>query len=241
VTGSGRVDVQLIKLLIGCILCCMSEASELRHDVVDLVLAREERLGEHLHGHGRLSGEHGEGGRDDAGRLAVEHGDEYGVAGAGVELEVLQAAGHDEELVLPDHLGEEAVGPRGEADQDLALQHHDELGGARVRVRRVEPAGGQVDARDGDAQRVEARERGHGGARGVGAERVGGARGGRDGAGEEVLVHHRRLRLAREPVDRRRGPHVGHAGVLERRRVREGAGDGHRHQQQHAERGGPSS
>jgi len=142
---------------------------------------------------------------------------------------VLQAAGHDEELVLPDHLGVEAVGRRREADHDLAPEHHDELGGARVRVRRVEAARREVDARDGDAQRVEPRERGHGGARGVGAERVRGAGRGRDGGGEEVVVHHGGRRLAR-PL------RVRHAKVLERRRVRERAGDGRREQQQRSER-----
>jgi hypothetical protein len=150
---------------------------------------------------------------------------------------VLQAPGHDEELVLPDHLGVEAVGPRREADHDLAPEHHDELGGARVRVRRVEPSRREVDARDGDAQRVEPRERGHGGARGVDAERVRGAGRGRDGAGEEVVVHHGGLRLARQL----RGLRVHHAEVLERRRVRQCAGDGRREQQQRAEHEGGTS
>ena len=41
------------------------------------------------------------------------------------------------------------------ADVECAVEHEDELGGARVRVRRVEPAWHVVDAGQRDAQRVQ--------------------------------------------------------------------------------------
>mgnify|MGYP003703349841 CR=1 FL=1 len=93
----------------------------------------------------------------------------------------------------------ELVGGGELADVELAVEDEDDLGGARVGVRRVEAAGGVVDAGEGDAQGVEARDLLDVGAGDHGAGGgVGGGAGAGAHAGEEVV--RRRVRLAREPV-----------------------------------------
>jgi hypothetical protein len=116
-----------------------------------------------------------------------------------VLLEVDEPPGEDEDVPLVDDLGEELVGSGDEADLERALEHEDDLGGARVRVRRVLAARGVVDARDRDAQGVHAGELLHVGRRHHGARRVVGVAGVPETREEEVV--RRNVRLAGEPID----------------------------------------
>jgi hypothetical protein len=115
-----------------------------------------------------------------------------------VLLEVDEPPGEDEDVTLTDDLGEELVGGGDEADLERALQDEDDLGGARMRVRRVLAARGIVDARDGDTQGVHAGELLHVGRRHHGARRVVGVARVPQPREEEVVRRH--VRLAREPV-----------------------------------------
>jgi hypothetical protein len=166
--------------------------------VVHLAAADAEGLGEDVGGHGRHGAEerHGDGLR--ALELAVEGGDDGGGAVPPVLLEVDEAAREDEDVALGDGLGEERVGGGDEADLERAVEDEDDLGGARVRVRRVLAARRVVDARHGDAQRVHARELLHVGRRHHGARRVVGVARVPQPVEEEVV--RRKVRLAREPV-----------------------------------------
>jgi hypothetical protein len=128
----------------------------------------------------------------------VERRHDSGGLLAGVQLEVHEAARKREDVAGGDGPGDELVGGGDEADVERAVEHEDQLGGARVRVRRVEPAGGVVDADEGDAQRVEPRDLLHVGAGDHGAGGAGdGARLG-DDVGEKVVRGG--VRLARESV-----------------------------------------
>ena len=106
-----------------------------------------------------------------------------------------------------------------EADVHLALDDGEHLGGARVRVRRVEAARGDVEARHGDAQRVEPRQRAHVHQCHLGAERVGGVAGVLEAREGEVGRGYLRCVLAHQPVHEHGGGGVGDAEVLERARV----------------------
>jgi hypothetical protein len=171
---------------------------ELGLDVAHLLAPDLERLGEHVGRHlGRRPEErHGDGLR--AGELAVERRHDGGGLLAWVRLEVHEAAREREDVAGGDGLGDELVGGGDEADVERAVEHEDQLGGARVRVRRVEPAGGVVDAGEGDAQRVEPRDLLDVGAGDHGACGAGDGARLRDDAGEEVVRGG--VRLARESV-----------------------------------------
>jgi hypothetical protein len=183
--------------LLGCEVCL---------DVLDLPAADPECLGEDVGGHGRRGPEerHGDGLR--ALELAVEGGDDGGGAVPPVLLEVDEAAGEDEDVPRGDGLAEEPVGGGEEADLERALEDEDDLGGARVRVRRVLAARRVVDARHGDAQRVHPRELVHVGRRHRGARRVVGVARAPQPVEEEVV--RRDVRLAREPVQLDRCTHT---------------------------------
>jgi|UniRef100_A0A804QJZ1 hypothetical protein len=187
--------------LLGCEVCL---------DVLDLPAADPECLGEDVGGHGRRGPEerHGDGLR--ALELAVEGGDDGGGAVPPVLLEVDEAAGEDEDVPRGDGLAEEPVGGGEEADLERALEDEDDLGGARVRVRRVLAARRVVDARHGDAQRVHPRELVHVGRRHRGARRVVGVARAPQPVEEEVV--RRDVRLAREPVQLDRCTHGGRHG-----------------------------
>jgi len=167
-------------------------------DVLHLPVADLEGLGEDVGGHGRRGAEERHGDLLRALELAVEAGDDGGGAVPPVLLEVDEAAREDEDVPHGDRLGEELVGGGDEADLERALEDEDDLGGARVRVRRVLAARSVVDARDGDAQRVDARELLHVGRRHQGARRVAGVAGLPQPVEEEVV--RRDVRLAREPI-----------------------------------------
>lgn len=171
---------------------------ELGLDGVDFPVADPEGLGQDVGGHRRRGAEerHGDGLR--ALELAVEGGDDGGRAVPPVLLEVHEPPGEDEDVPLGDGLGEELVGGGDEADLEGALEDEDDLGGARVGVRRVLAARGVVDARHGDAQRVHARETRHVGRRHHRPRRVVGVAGVPQTVEEEVV--RRDVRLAREPV-----------------------------------------
>lgn len=107
--------------------------------------------------------------------------------------------GKDEDLALLDGFGDEDVGGGDEPHIQFPFQYEHHLGGAWVRVRRVEAAGGVVDAGEGDAQGVEARDLLHVGG---GDQRpdgvVGGA--GLSQAVEEEIFRRHVQRLARKSV-----------------------------------------
>ncbi|RWV81621.1 hypothetical protein GW17_00056938, partial [Ensete ventricosum] len=148
-----------------------------------------------------------------------------------VLLEVDQAAGEDEDVALGDGLGDQLVGGGDEAHVEGAVEHEDDLGGAGVGVRRVQPAGGVVDAGHGHAQGVEARDLLHVGGRHQGAHGgVGGARLGQP-LEEEWSLHH----ISKETADpsneikkggRRRatGVEIRDADILEHVRIRSKSG-----------------
>lgn len=223
----------------------LSSFAELGLEELDGVGVHLEALGQDGVGDLGLGAEQGLRGEHDAGQLAVEDGHGARGAGADVVLEVHHPARDDEALPGADHLGVELPFRADEADQHLAGLHVHQLGRPRVRVQRVHAAGGQVDAVDGQAQRVEPRERlhvarSHG--RAVRAVRAPGARVPRE---EEVVGDHRRRRLAREA---RVGGGVGrvvavaacrsrgHAEVLHRVRVgAAGGGEEQRRRQQQEE------
>jgi hypothetical protein len=120
--------------------------------------ADPEGLGEHVGGHIGGGPEEGAGDELRPGELAVEGRDGGGGHVAGVALEVHEAAREHEELARGDGLGEENVGGGDEAHVEGAGEDEDDLGGARVRVRRVDPAGGEVGAGERDALGVEPRD-----------------------------------------------------------------------------------
>ena len=134
-------------------------------DPVDGGLLEHEGPGEDLVEDGRLGAEHGVGDGDGAGVLAAERGDGHGGGLAVVELEVDEPLREDEHVAHDQLLGEERVVEQlvggDEAHQERALDHRQDLRPARVRVRRVLPAGDEVDARQRDAQRVQPRDLRH--------------------------------------------------------------------------------
>jgi hypothetical protein len=138
-------------------------------------------------------------------KLAIEGGDDCGGAIAPVLLEVHVSPGKDEDVPLRDGLAEELVGSSDESNLECALEDEDDLSGARVRVRRVLATRGEVDARDGDAQRVHARETLHVGRRHHRPRRVVGVSGVPETREEEVIRCH--VRLARESIDLDRCTH----------------------------------
>jgi hypothetical protein len=149
--------------------------SELRLYPVDLVLLDHECPGEDLVADRRLGPEHGVGDGDHAGELAAERGECEGGGLAVVELEVDEPLREDEHVADHQLLGEEHVVVlvgADEAHEERALDHHQDLGAARVRMRRVLPAGEEVDARHGYAQRVQPRQLRHRHRRHRGALRV---------------------------------------------------------------------
>jgi hypothetical protein len=170
-------------------------------DPVDGGLLEHERPSEDVVQDGRLGPEHGVGDGDGAGVLAAERGDGHGGGLAVVELEVDEALREHEHVAHVQLHGEERVVEQlvggDEADEERALDDRQDLGPARVRVRRVLPAGDEVDARQRDAQRVQPRDlvhrhRRHGGALPVWRHR--------HYRGEEVgCLHHVRV-LAHHPV-----------------------------------------
>lgn len=74
-----------------------------------------------------------------------------------VDLEVDQTLGEDEDVALVEDLGEELVirVGRHEADEEGASYHREHFRGPRVVVGRVHATMREVDAREGDAERVE--------------------------------------------------------------------------------------
>jgi hypothetical protein len=162
-----------------------------------------EAPGEHVGGHGRRRAEEGLGDGLRAWQLAVEGGEGDGGAGVPVPLVVDEAAGEDEDIAGADGARVQAVagGAGGdEADVEGALEDEDDLGGARVDVRRVHAPRRVVDARQRHAQRVEPRKRLRGRRRHRGPQRVGRVAGARQRAGEEVASRHVLRPLARESV-----------------------------------------
>ena len=111
-----------------------------------------------------------------------------------------EAAREDEDLAAADGAGVEPVGGGDEADVKGALEHEDDLGGARVRVRRVDAPRREVDPRHGHALGVEPREPLHVRHRHRRPRRVARVAGDREQAGEEVVGRHVLQPLAREPV-----------------------------------------
>lgn len=212
---------------------------ELGLEELDDLGVHPERLYEHRRRDRRRGPEQRQRNEDDAWVLAVERHHHGGLLLADVELEVHEAARDDEGLPGADDLGVVPVaGVEGadDADEELAAGHDPDLGGARVDVRRVGAAGGEVDAVHGDAQRVQAGPLVHVELRHVGAVRVGprvAAAG--DPAREEELVAGRRGRLARVAVHGGLAVEVGDAEVLERVRV---GGRQERSQKQKEQRGG---
>lgn len=220
----------------------LSSFAELGLEELDGVSVHLEALSQDGVGDLRLGSEQGLRGEHDAGQLAVEDGHGARGAGADVVLEVHHPARDDEALPGPHHLGVELPFRADEADQHLAGLHVHQLRGPRVDVQRVHAAGGQVHAVDGQAQRVEPRERLHVARRHGRAIRVVRARAARVRREEEVVRHHRRRRLAREA---RVGGGVrrvaaaarrhGHTEVLHRVRVGAAGGSEQRRRQQEEE------
>lgn len=135
---------------------------ELRFEILDDALVDLERLGEHIVGDARLRPEHGVGHRDDPRILAAEGGNGHCRRLPRVELEVHESHRKHEHVAPVQGLEEELVVRVGrhESDEEGTLDDCEDLGGARVGVRRVEAAGGVVDARQGDAERVQAGDSG---------------------------------------------------------------------------------
>ena len=171
--------------------------------------------------------------------LAVERRKRNGGPVAHVELEVHQAAREHEQLALLDGGGEQRVGGAvgaHEAHVQLALEHQEELRRARVRVRGVEPALGEVDARGAQPLRVEPGELPHEGGRDGGLVGVVGVAGVDERRGHEVRGHDLARGLAGEAVDDDVAVEHGDAEVLERVGVRRHGQHGHeRHGDQHSE------
>ena len=100
---------------------------------------------------------------DDARVLAAESGESHGGSVPDVLLEVNETHRKNKHIALVKHFGEETIlGVGGdEADEECAFEDGENLGGARVRVGRVDPPGSIVDTSQGDAERVEARDLHH--------------------------------------------------------------------------------
>ncbi|MCO5553869.1 hypothetical protein L7F22_007394 [Adiantum nelumboides] len=172
-----------------------------------------------------LVGKRGVGGKEggselgNAGVLGVEGGDcEGGVVSVGVELEVGEATGEDEEVALLQLLLEESViGGGNESDHQNALRQEEHLGGPGVDVRRVQALGLEVDAGDGEALRVKGGKVGRAGEVNGHAEGLVGVARLAEQRADEVDALHRTCRLADEPVDGDlRVVYVGYAEVLQR-------------------------
>ncbi|MCO5553870.1 hypothetical protein L7F22_007396 [Adiantum nelumboides] len=168
-----------------------------------------------------LVGKRGVGGSElgNAGVLGVEGGDcEGGVVSVGVELEVGEATGEDEEVALLQLLLEESViGGGNESDHQNALRQEEHLGGPGVDVRRVQALGLEVDAGDGEALRVKGGKVGGAGEVNGHAEGLVGVARLAEQRADEVDALHRTCRLADEPVDGDlRVVYVGYAEVLQR-------------------------
>jgi hypothetical protein len=133
---------------------------ELRLEPIYEVLLHLERLGQDIVRDGRLRSKHRAGDGDHPGVLAAERRQRgRGLVVVQVHLEVDHGLGEDEHVPLLDHLGEEPIGVGGdEAEVERPLEHGEELGGAGVDVRRVHAQGPVVDARERDAEGVEAGE-----------------------------------------------------------------------------------
>lgn len=90
--------------------------------------------------------------------MAVEGGDDRGRHLAVVLLEVDKASRKDKDFPFLDGLGDQDVGGGYEPNVQLALEHEHHLGGTWVGMGWVQAPGGVVDARERDAEGVEARD-----------------------------------------------------------------------------------
>ncbi|URD84255.1 hypothetical protein MUK42_37700 [Musa troglodytarum] len=114
-------------------------------DLFHLLGSDLEGPGEDVVGHRRGSCEERNGDGLGARKLAVEGGDDGGRSGTVVLLEVNEPPGKYEHLALGNGLGYQLVGSGDEADVEGAVEDEDDLGGTRVGVGRVQPAGGVVN------------------------------------------------------------------------------------------------
>ena len=209
-------------------------------DVSDGVRADAEALLQHLVVDGRHAVEQRRRHLLDTRVLAAQGRERQRRAFAHVELEVHQALGEHEQLALFDGGGEQRVVgavAAHEAHVQLALGHEQQLRGARVRVRGVDAALVEVDARSRDPERVQSREVGDGG-RGHGRHvLIAGVAAILEGGGGEVPHRHLVGGLAGEAVDGGEGGGVvGDAEVLQGILV--GGHGQHGHERGHAHQHG---
>jgi hypothetical protein len=218
-----------------CMACPLS-FPELGLEELDDLGVHLEALGQDGVGYLRLGPEQGLRGEHDAGQLAIEHRHGPGGASADVVLEVHHPARDHEALPGPHHLGVELPLRADEPDEHLPVLDVHELGGARVAVQRVDAARGEVHAVEGQAERVEPRERLHVARRHARPRRVVRAGAARVRREEEVVGDHRRRRLAREARERLAvAPRRGHAEVLDRLGVAAAGGHERRRRQEEEE------
>ncbi|URD84256.1 hypothetical protein MUK42_37700 [Musa troglodytarum] len=123
----------------------MARGCEAAFDLFHLLGSDLEGPGEDVVGHRRGSCEERNGDGLGARKLAVEGGDDGGRSGTVVLLEVNEPPGKYEHLALGNGLGYQLVGSGDEADVEGAVEDEDDLGGTRVGVGRVQPAGGVVN------------------------------------------------------------------------------------------------
>ncbi|URD84252.1 hypothetical protein MUK42_37700 [Musa troglodytarum] len=123
----------------------LHQMCEAAFDLFHLLGSDLEGPGEDVVGHRRGSCEERNGDGLGARKLAVEGGDDGGRSGTVVLLEVNEPPGKYEHLALGNGLGYQLVGSGDEADVEGAVEDEDDLGGTRVGVGRVQPAGGVVN------------------------------------------------------------------------------------------------
>jgi hypothetical protein len=137
--------------------------------MLDALLIEAERLLQHHVAHGRARPEQRAPHLLHPRVLAAQPRQGHGRALAHVELKVDESLGEHEHVARVQRRRKQLVGRAHEPHVQLALQHRQDLGGARVGVRHVDAALGEVEAGQGDAEGVEARElRGEDGRDGVG-------------------------------------------------------------------------
>jgi hypothetical protein len=182
---------------------------------VDIRLFDAKRLLQHHVAHGRVGPEQRAPHLLHPRVLAAQPRQGHGRTHAHVELEVDESLGEHEHVACVQCRCEQLVGRAHEPHVQLALQHREDLGGARVSVGHVDAALGEVKAGQGDAEGVEARElSGEDGRDGVGGGVVS-IPGLVEALEEEVRDLHVGRILAHKAVDNDGGCSVGNTEVLD--------------------------
>lgn len=138
-----------------------SNGSEVASDLVDSRLVNAEAIPKHGIVNRRSGIEHRWSDLLQSRILAVETGKRQSRARTDVDLKMHKASREDEDVALIERGDEEAIGGGDESHVQRAFHDEEDLGGAGMRVRDVDAADGEVEAREPRAERVEPRERLH--------------------------------------------------------------------------------